>query len=143
MASTVYFKDPSFDGGRPLVYIGQRLAQDNVKHSKVVLQNMADQGYSFCIVADRREYRNRVDISQEFRDMLIKDLRGLPVMFAEDGAFAGMKYAIDTDSFDRIDYEGEYEEITVRGGEKQRVPKHIINSYITDAYNKINKQLCK
>lgn len=141
MADTVvYFKDPSFNCKRQLVYIGQRLLQNNIRQSKAVLQNMARQGYNFCVVADRTEYRDKVDISHEFRNMLVADLKGLPVLFAEDGAFAGMKYAIDTDLFDRINYDGEYEDVVIRGGEKQRVPKYIINSYIFDAYAELTRK---
>ncbi|ACH69482.1 hypothetical protein D1Q00_gp122 [Trichoplusia ni granulovirus LBIV-12] len=138
--TTIYFKDPSFDCKGELVYIGQRLLQDNIQQSKTVLQSMARQGYSFCVVADRTEYRDKVDISYEFRNMLVADLKGLPVLFAEDGAFAGLKYAIDTDLFDRIDYQGEYEDVVIRGGKKQRVPKYIINSYIFDAYAELKRK---
>ncbi len=138
--AVVYFKDQRFDSKALLVFLGQRLVQKNIKQSKVVLENMAKQGYSFCVLADRTVYRNKVDISQKYRDMLIADLKGLPMLFAEGDAFAGMKYTIDTDLFDRIDYEGEYEDIVVRGGKKRRVPKYIINSYIFDAYAELTRK---
>lgn len=62
---------------------------------------------------------------------------GYPVKFAKFDEFKGYKYDIDTDDWDRVDYNGPQEDILVTIDGKQvtkQVPMLVRNDYIVNYY---------
>ncbi|QEI03424.1 hypothetical protein [Spodoptera cosmioides nucleopolyhedrovirus] len=149
-AKVIYLSE-KFDENAPLVMFSQRLIQDNENEAKYVLRDLASKGYSLCVVADRREIitkihpvsniKIKIDVSNKYIAKMKKTLTkwNYPVKFAKYDEFKGYKYDIDTDDWDRIDYDGPYEETLKDLGKK--VPKYIRNDFIVNYYkNLIEKQ---
>lgn len=147
----VIYLSEKFDKNASLVLFSQRLIQDNEFESKYVLRDLVSRGYSLCVIADRREViikvdpdtgdKIKIDLSDEYIAKMKKTLIkwNYPVKFAKYDEFKGYKYDIDTDDWDRIDYDGPYEE-TMKGSGK-RAPKYIRNDFIVNYYkNLVEKQ---
>jgi hypothetical protein len=110
----VLYQSPGFNATAPLVLFSQHLLQNDETKSKAVLNDLATKGYYLCVVADRNVIENKRNRTQYYCDLMKKTLVALghPVKFAHLEQFDDMAFAIDTDQFDRIDYDGPIEIIT-------------------------------
>ena len=142
----VIYQSKDFDINAPLVLFSQHLLQSFKTKSVSVMNDLVGKGYHLCVVADRNVYKNietkKVNFTLQYREKMKKTLMALnvPVKFALLDEFAGVKFAIDTDDFDRIDYKGPKETITVTTPEglikKRTVPKYVRNDFIVNYFKK-------
>jgi hypothetical protein len=147
--NNIVYQSPCFNANAPLVLFAQRLIQDNERQAKYVLRDLVSKGYSLCVVADRTEIitkihpitkrKIKIDVSNEYIKKMKKTLMkwGYPVKFAKFDEFKGYKYDIDTDDWDRVDYNGPQEDILVTIDGKQvtkQVPMFVRNDYIVNYY---------
>nr|WNA17400.1 hypothetical protein [Alphabaculovirus mabrassicae] len=133
----VLYQSSNFDSSSArLVLLSQHLLQDNDKHKvKAVLDDLVKSGHHLCVVADRNVKGGHTD---HYRHQMKKFLKtsSYPVKFASYDEYNGMKFAIDTDDMDRIDYEGPTERIL---NTNKIGPMYIRNDYIIDYYNDLIK----
>ncbi|AIZ48581.1 asb023 [Agrotis segetum nucleopolyhedrovirus B] len=141
MTSRIVYQTPDFDAAAKLILFSQHLLQeeDAIK-TKAVLIDLASKGYHLCVVADRTVImKKKFDLTTHYRERMKKTLMqlGCPVKFAHLEQFDGMRFAIDTDDFDRIDYDGPKETILLGNQKKRTAPKYVRNDFIRDYYRRL------
>ncbi|ACI28728.1 agip26 [Agrotis ipsilon multiple nucleopolyhedrovirus] len=137
----IIYQSPNFDETADLILFSQRLLQEEEDeiNTKAVFADLVSKGYHLCVVADRTVVvKKKFDLSAHYRQLMKETLvqLGHPVKFAHLEQFDKMRFAIDTDDYDRIDYEGPKETILL-GKRKRTAPKYIRNDYISDYYKRL------
>ncbi|QNV47779.1 hypothetical protein [Alphabaculovirus altersperidaniae] len=149
------YQSPDFNRNKPLILLSQYLLKDNEQKAKVVLADLVAKGYNLCVTADYRKVitkidpitgeKIKVDISEKYRRKMKKTLIKwkYPVRFGHLDEFAGYKFDIDTDDWDRIDVDGLWKKIKMMKNGKmitKKVPVYICNDYIFNYYKKLKNK---
>lgn len=128
----VVYQSPDFSTDAPLVLFSQHLLQDDDHKTSAVLADLANDGYHFCVVADRNVFRGKSNYTEVHRERMKQTLIKLqvPVKFAHLEQFNGFKFTIDTDDFDRVDTNGPLEMTS----SDLLLPTYVLNTFIVDYY---------
>ncbi|AJK91750.1 ORF089 [Spodoptera frugiperda granulovirus] len=156
MSKVVYYQANNFKINDKLILLSQHLMQDDETKTKMVMDDLVNNGYSLCVVADRKveeemidrvtKKKYKIDKTNQYRQKMRRSLIrwGYPVKFASIDHFKGLSFDVDTDEYDRIDYKGPVEDVlvTLHDGRQsvKKLPEFICNDYIRNYYNIIKKQ---